>query len=57
VANGFSEAMAQGLIDMEIAGELGINNGVRRTPENSTPTGFRTFAEQAIVRAIGALQA
>jgi uncharacterized protein YbjT (DUF2867 family) len=57
VANGFSEAMAQGLIDMEIGGERGINNGVRRTPENSTPTGFRTFAEQAIVRAIGALQA
>jgi uncharacterized protein YbjT (DUF2867 family) len=57
VANGFSEAMAQGLIDMEIAGERGINNGVRRTPENSTPTSFRTFAEQAIVPAIGALQA
>lgn len=55
VENGFSEAMAQGLIDMEIAGERGINNAIERTAENTTPTSFRTFAEEAIVPAVRAL--
>jgi hypothetical protein len=47
--------MAQGLIDMEIAGERGINNAIERTAENTTPTSFRTFAEEAIVPAVRAL--
>ena len=41
VSFGMSEAMAQGMTDMAWAKNEGLDNGVRRTPENSTPTSFR----------------
>lgn len=50
---GFSEAMAQSVIDMDIAGERGINNHAARTRENSTRTTFRSFAEDALKPALG----
>lgn len=51
---GFSEAMAQSVIDMDVAGEQGINNATPRTAENTTPTTFRQFAEQTIKPALAA---
>jgi uncharacterized protein YbjT (DUF2867 family) len=51
-SRGFSEAMAQSAIDMDIAGERGINNAVPRTAENTTRTTFREFAEQTIKPAV-----
>jgi hypothetical protein len=38
---GVSDAMAQGYTDMAWAKNEGLDNGVQRTPENSTPTSFR----------------
>ncbi|AGL15186.1 NAD(P)H-binding protein [Actinoplanes sp. N902-109] len=40
---GASEAMAQGRIDMALAKNAGLDNGVPRTPENTTPTTFRQW--------------
>ncbi|MBW8802459.1 MAG: NAD(P)H-binding protein [Catenulisporales bacterium] len=48
VSRGYSEAMAQSVIDMDLAGERGINNATPRTDGNTTPTSFREFAETAI---------
>jgi uncharacterized protein YbjT (DUF2867 family) len=48
VGRGFSEAMARSVVDMDRAGERGINNAIPRTAENTTPTTFRAFAEEAI---------
>jgi hypothetical protein len=38
---GMSQAMAQGMTYMAAAKNQGLDNAVRRTPENSTPTSFR----------------
>jgi uncharacterized protein YbjT (DUF2867 family) len=54
IARGFSDAMAQSAIDMDLAGERGINNATSRTAENTTPTTFRQFAEQIIKPAVAA---
>lgn len=54
VGRGVSEAMAQSMIDMDIAGERGINNGIPRTAANTTPTTFRAFAEEAVKPAVNA---
>ena len=45
VSFGMSEAMAQGMTDMAWAKNEGLDNGVIRTPENSTPTSFRQWSE------------
>ncbi|GAA3524121.1 NAD(P)H-binding protein [Amycolatopsis ultiminotia] len=44
-AGGASEAMAQSMVDMAIAKENGLDNGIRRTPHHATeaPTTFRTW--------------
>lgn len=52
IGRGVSEAMAQSVIDMDVAGERGINNATPRTAENTTPTTFREFAEQFIKPAV-----
>ncbi|MBB2748850.1 UNVERIFIED_ORG: uncharacterized protein YbjT (DUF2867 family) [Microbispora rosea subsp. rosea] len=52
VSRGFSEAMAQSMMDMDLAGERGINNATPRTAESTTPTTFREFAEEAIKPAV-----
>jgi uncharacterized protein YbjT (DUF2867 family) len=54
VSRGFSEAMAQSVIDMDIAGERGINTLLARTAENTTRTTFREFAEEAVKPAVTA---
>ncbi|TAX62945.1 NmrA family transcriptional regulator [Rhizobium ruizarguesonis] len=45
---GFSEAMAQGMTDMADAKNQGLDLGVERTPENTTPTGFRQWCEDVL---------
>ncbi|NUP49797.1 MAG: NAD(P)H-binding protein [Catenulispora sp.] len=49
VGRGFSEAMAQSVMDMDLAGERGINTATPRTAENTTPTTFRKFAEETVM--------
>src|SRR6202050_3332291 len=48
VSFGMSDAMAQGMPDMAWAKNEGIDNGVPRTAENSTPTSFRQWAEEGL---------
>jgi uncharacterized protein YbjT (DUF2867 family) len=45
---GTTEAMAQGLLDMMTAKQAGLDNGVARTPENTTPTTFRQWCEDTL---------
>jgi uncharacterized protein YbjT (DUF2867 family) len=52
VSRGVSEAMARSMMDMDLAGERGINNATPRTAENTTPTTFREFAEETIKPAV-----
>ena len=52
VSFGMSDAMAQGMTDMAWAKNEGIDNGVQRTPENSTPTSFRQWAEEVLKPAV-----
>jgi hypothetical protein len=40
--------MAQGMTDMAAAKNEGLDNAVRRTPENSTPTSFREWCEEVL---------
>ena len=49
---GVSEAMARSMMDMDLAGERGINNTTPRTAENTTPTTFREFAEETVKPAV-----
>jgi uncharacterized protein YbjT (DUF2867 family) len=49
---GKSEAMARGLLDMALAKDAGLDNGVRRTPENSTPTTFRQWCVDTLKPAV-----
>jgi hypothetical protein len=49
---GMSDAMAQGMTDMAWAKNEGLDNGVTRTPENSTPTSFRQWCEAVLRRAV-----
>lgn len=44
---GYSEPMAQGMLDMALAKDRGLDNGVTRTPEFSTPTTFRQWFTDA----------
>lgn len=50
--HGFSAAMARSMMDMDLAGERGINNTVSRTAANTTPTTFREFAEETVKPAV-----
>jgi len=49
---GMSDAMAQGYTDMAWAKNEGLDNGVQRTPENSTPTSFRQCCEEVLKPAV-----
>lgn len=51
---GFSEAMAQGMTDMADAKNQGLDLGVERTPENTTPTTFRQWCEDVLKPALSA---
>jgi uncharacterized protein YbjT (DUF2867 family) len=48
VRPGMSEAMAQGLLDMAVAKNTGLDNGVSRTLAWSTPTTFRQWCTAAL---------
>ncbi|GMK39743.1 hypothetical protein PCCS19_27980 [Paenibacillus sp. CCS19] len=52
---GYSETMAQSMVDMEIAGADGINNALRRTPETTSPTSFRQWATAVLKPAFDAM--
>jgi uncharacterized protein YbjT (DUF2867 family) len=52
VGFGMSDAMAQGMTDMAWAKNEGLDNGVQRTPENTTPTSFRQWCEQVLKPAV-----
>jgi uncharacterized protein YbjT (DUF2867 family) len=49
---GMSDAMAQGYTDLAWAKNQGLDNGVQRTPQNSTPTGFRQWCEEVLKPAV-----
>jgi uncharacterized protein YbjT (DUF2867 family) len=49
---GMSDTMAQGYTDLAWAKDQGLDNGVQRTPENSTPTSFRQWCEQVLKPAV-----
>jgi uncharacterized protein YbjT (DUF2867 family) len=51
---GMSDAMAQGYADMARAKNEGLDNGVQRTPQNSTPTSFRQWCEEVLKPAVAA---
>jgi uncharacterized protein YbjT (DUF2867 family) len=50
---GMSPAMAQGMLDMAMAKDAGIDNAVIRTPQWSTPTSFRAWCETVLKPALG----
>jgi uncharacterized protein YbjT (DUF2867 family) len=52
VGFGMSEAMAQGMTDMAWAKNEGLDNGVQRTPKNSTPTSFQQWCEEVLKPAV-----
>jgi uncharacterized protein YbjT (DUF2867 family) len=52
VGLGMSEAMAQGMTDMARAKNEGLDNAVKRTQENSTPTSFREWCEEVLKAAV-----
>ena len=45
---GMSEAMAQGMVDMMLAKDEGLDNGEPRTPQSTTPTTFRQWCEEVL---------
>ncbi|MCA2228426.1 NmrA family NAD(P)-binding protein [Nonomuraea aurantiaca] len=49
---GASEAMAQGLLDMALAKDAGLDNAVARTPQTSTPTSFRQWCQDTLLPAV-----
>ncbi|MDQ0380227.1 NmrA family NAD(P)-binding protein [Amycolatopsis thermophila] len=49
---GWSEAMAQGMVAMMAAKNDGLDNAEPRTPESSTPTTFRRFCEDVLKPAV-----
>lgn len=50
--NGVSEAWAQGLVDMAAAIDQGLYRAQPRTPESTTPTGFRQWCEEVLKPAV-----
>ncbi len=49
IENGMSEAMAQGMLDMAVAKDNGIDTALPRTPESSSPTSFREWFKEVAV--------
>jgi uncharacterized protein YbjT (DUF2867 family) len=49
---GMSQAMAQGVVDMALAKDAGLDNGVTRTVRNSTPTSFRQWCQDVLKPAV-----
>ena len=53
---GMSETIAQSLLDMMIAKDNGLDNGIARTPQHAidTPTTFRQWCEDTLKPAVRA---
>ncbi len=49
---GATDAMAQGMVDMMIAKNKGLDHAVARTPEGTTPTSFRQWCEEELKPAV-----
>jgi uncharacterized protein YbjT (DUF2867 family) len=49
---GMSEAMAQGMVDMALAKNQGLDNAEPRTPQSTTPTSFRHWCEDVLKPAV-----
>lgn len=45
---GLSAAFVQGMVDMMRAKDEGLDNGIRRTPETSTPTSFSQWCDEVL---------
>lgn len=52
VERGMSDAIAQGMTDMAWAKNEGLDNAEPRTPQNTTPTSFRQWCEEALKPAV-----
>lgn len=48
LAHGTSEGMAQAMVDMMLAKDAGLDQGVPRTARNSTPTTFRQWCAEVL---------
>jgi uncharacterized protein YbjT (DUF2867 family) len=46
--SGMSEAMAQGMVDMAVAKNEGLDNAEQRTAHSSSPTSFRQWCEEIL---------
>jgi uncharacterized protein YbjT (DUF2867 family) len=45
---GMSDAMAQGMLDMAMAKNSGLDNAEPRTSQSTTPIGFRQWCEEVL---------
>lgn len=52
IENGMSDAMAQGMLDMAMAKNEGIDNAEPRTPQSTTPTRFREWCAEVLRPAV-----
>jgi len=52
LGNGYSEAMAQAMVDMLTAKNEGLDNAESRTPQSTTPTSFRQWCEDVLKPAV-----
>jgi uncharacterized protein YbjT (DUF2867 family) len=48
IDRGYSDAMALGMLDMAAAKDNGLDNAITRTPENTTQTTLREWAEEIL---------
>ncbi len=53
LANGMSESVARGMVEMMLAKAAGLDNAEPRTARTTTPTTFRTWCEEVLVPALG----
>jgi uncharacterized protein YbjT (DUF2867 family) len=49
---GLSDPMAQGMLDMMVAADAGLNNAEPRTPQSGSPTTFRQWCEEVLRPAV-----
>jgi hypothetical protein len=50
--SGMSEAMAQGMLDMAMAKNEGLDNAEPRTAQSTTPTSFRQWCDDVLKPAV-----
>ena len=49
-----SDAMANGMVEMMVAKDQGLDNAEPRTPASTTPTSFRQWCEEVLRPAVTA---